>query len=286
MNGFSLTAEQRRIYCRFADLPLPRHTSYPITPVWRADYRAKNLRADLARAAQCQRPLSLYVHVPYCQRLCYYCACTKEIIPLGKRQAHDPAEDFLRGLALEIERVAAVLGSSPVYQVHLGGGSPTFLHPEQLKRLWSLLESNFTMVPEAEIAIEIDPRITTRQHLEVLRELGFNRISLGVQDFAPDVQRAVNRIQPFELVADVVQQCRELGFTSLNFDLIYGLPHALFPGRECGSPAVRFEGDSDAAKHQKTSDRRGRAVDNLSLYRPCSRMVPKKRIGRQTNHRL
>lgn len=224
MNRFSLNAEQRRIYCRFADLPLPRHTSYPITPVWKSNYQAVNFRADLARSGQCRRPLSLYVHVPYCQRLCYYCACTKEIIPQPKRQAHDPAEDFLRGLALEIAQVAPLLARSPVYQVHLGGGSPTFLHPEQLQRLWTLLQGNFTIDPEAEIAIEIDPRITTRQHLEVLRGLGFNRISLGIQDFDPEVQRVVNRTQPFDLVADVVRQCRELGFVSLNFDLIYGLP--------------------------------------------------------------
>jgi oxygen-independent coproporphyrinogen-3 oxidase len=193
MNGFCLDAAQRRTYCRFADLPLPRHTSYPIVPAWKSTYRTAQFREALTGVAKTRRPLSLYIHIPYCQRLCYYCACTKEIVPVGKRRQHDPAEDFLRGLALEVGHLAPLLASNPVHQVQLGGGSPTFLHPGQLEQLWQILRNHFLIAPEAEIAVEIDPRITTREHLEMLRRLGFNRISLGIQDFAPEVQRAVNR---------------------------------------------------------------------------------------------
>jgi oxygen-independent coproporphyrinogen-3 oxidase len=181
------------------------------------------LRDELGRSAAEQRPLSLYVHIPFCERLCYYCACTKEIISAAKRQAHDPSDTLLAGLEVEAGRFAALL-DAPVRQVHLGGGSPTFLAPAALRRLWEALAGRFTVVPDAEIAVEIDPRITTREHLATLRELGFNRTSVGVQDFDPRVQKAVNREQPFAMVERVVGWCREFGFTSINFDLIYALP--------------------------------------------------------------
>ena len=114
--------------------------------------------------------------------------------------------------------------------MHLGGGSPTFLPPEELRRLWAILAGRFAVAPDAEIAVEIDPRITTREHLETLRELGFNRVSLGVQDFDPRVQKAVNREQSFELVERVVRWCRQFGFASVNFDLIYALPFQTLEG--------------------------------------------------------
>jgi len=218
---FTLSDQERAIYRRYAGLALPRHTSYPIAPVWRDDYRAADFRQDLRRAGG---PLSLYVHLPFCERLCYYCACTKEIIPAGKRKEHDPAEDVLAGLAAEVPRCADLRADHEVHQVHLGGGSPTFFSAAQLTRLWQLLDSRFTIAADAEIAVEIDPRITTREQLITLRQLGFNRVSLGIQDFAAHVQQAVNRMQPYEMVAEVVAWCRELGFGSINFDLIYGLP--------------------------------------------------------------
>jgi oxygen-independent coproporphyrinogen III oxidase len=221
---YALTEAERAVYRRYAGLALPRHTSYPTAPTWITGYGADELRADLRRSAEQRRPLSLYVHVPFCQRLCYYCACTKEIVPADRRAAHDPAEDLLQGLALEAGRLSALVGPGEVRQVHLGGGTPTFLRPAQLERLWTALRSYFTMARGAEVAVEIDPRVTTRGHLETLRSLGFNRVSLGIQDFDPAVQRAVNRLQPFELVECVVGWCRELGFGSVNFDLIYGLP--------------------------------------------------------------
>jgi oxygen-independent coproporphyrinogen-3 oxidase len=224
MTPYTLTPGERATYRRFADLALPRHTSYPIAPAWRADYGPADFRADLSRSAAERRPLSLYVHVPFCERLCYYCACTKEIIPPARRRAGDPGEPFLEGLEREADRLGETVGGGEVHQVHLGGGSPTFLTPAQLERLAEALGRRFALAPGAELAIEIDPRVTSVEHLQTLRALGFNRVSLGVQDFHPEVQRAVNRVQPFELVERLVGCCRRLGFDSVNFDLIYGLP--------------------------------------------------------------
>lgn len=224
MSAYDLSLSDRVTYRRYADLALPRHTSYPISPAWRREYGAPEFRGDLAQTANENRPLSLYVHVPFCAKLCYYCACTKEIVPLEKRLRDDPAESFLDALAAEADRIAELVGRNPVHQIHWGGGSPTFLDPGQLRRLWHILEHRFLIAPGAEIAVEIDPRITSREHLVALRETGFNRISLGIQDFSPSVQKAVNRVQPVEVVERVVAWCRELGFESINFDLIYGLP--------------------------------------------------------------
>jgi oxygen-independent coproporphyrinogen III oxidase len=221
ISNFKLSQAERAIYRRYAALALPRHTSYPIAPAWRDDYRTEEFRKDLRLI---EGPLSLYVHLPFCERLCFYCACTKEIIPAVKRREHDPAEGVLAGLADEVSHFADALADHEVHQVHLGGGSPTFFSSDQLTRLWHLLQSRFTIAPDAEIAVEIDPRITTHDQLHVLRQLGFNRVSIGVQDFAPHVQQAINRLQPYETVAQVVTSCRELGFGSINFDLIYGLP--------------------------------------------------------------
>lgn len=225
MTKYQLQPHERQTYLRYASLALPRHTSYPIAPVWCTSYQAKNLQDDLHRSASEHRPLSLYVHVPYCRQLCYYCACNKEIIPDAKRSADDPSQSFLEGIAKEIEYFARTLPDGELSQIHLGGGSPTFLHSEQLAELYSAIQNRFTIDKNAEIAIEVDPRITSLEQLQTLRSLGFNRISLGVQDFDPQVQKAVNRIQSYDQVAQLLQWCRELGFDSINFDLIYGLPY-------------------------------------------------------------
>jgi oxygen-independent coproporphyrinogen-3 oxidase len=221
MPSFSLSPAERAVYRRYSGLALPRHTSYPIAPVWREDYQAQDFCEDLQAAGG---PLSLYVHLPFCERLCYYCACTKEIIPAGRRALHDPAEDVLAGLDLEVPRCAEALACRDVQQVHFGGGSPTFFRSDQLIRLWQRISRSFEIAPSAEIAVEIDPRITARAQMQTLRGLGFNRVSLGIQDFSARVQEAVNRLQPYETVEQVVGWCRELGFDSINFDLIYGLP--------------------------------------------------------------
>jgi oxygen-independent coproporphyrinogen-3 oxidase len=225
MTRYALTQAERQTYLRYAGLALPRHTSYPTAPTWTTGYGPADFRADLRQCAAEGRPLSLYVHIPFCERLCYYCACTKEIVPPSKRREHDPGDDFLLGLEREADRFAELVGPGDVHQVHLGGGSPTFLTAGQLQRLWTILNRRFAVAAGAEVAVEIDPRITSLEQLQILRGLEFNRISLGVQDFAPNVQLAVNRVQPFDLVARAVEWCRELGFASVNFDLIYGLPH-------------------------------------------------------------
>ena len=152
---FSLSPDEQAIYRRYAGLALPRHTSYPIAPAWRDDYRCPQFREDLQRV---EGPLSVYMHLPFCERLCYYCACTKEIVPAAKRREHDPA-------MAEVTHFADVRADHEVHQVHLGGGSPTFFRSDELTRLWQLLQSRFTIAPDAEIAVEIDPRITTREQL-------------------------------------------------------------------------------------------------------------------------
>ena len=219
-----LTTAERNVYRQYACLALPRHTSYPCAPYWREEYGAQEFRHDLLESAKEARPLSLYVHIPFCEKLCYYCACTKEIVPAHKRKENDPGTMLLEGLDIETARLASLLGTREVHQVHLGGGSPTFLNAEQLERLWLLLANRFHIMPDSERAVEIDPRITSREQLCTLRRLGFHRISLGIQDFSPAVQKAVNRLQSLEMVQQVVTWCRELGFGSINFDLIYGLP--------------------------------------------------------------
>lgn len=230
MTRYELSPSERQTYQKYARLALPRHTSYPIAPVWAPDYGPDDLRDELARSAAEGRPLSLYVHIPYCERLCYYCACTKEIIPAARRREQDPSVALLAGLEQEADRFAEQAGEQEVHQVHLGGGSPTFLTPAQLERLWDILRSRFSIAPTAEVAVEIDPRITTRDHLATLRRLGFNRVSMGIQDFDERVQQAVNRRQSVEMVRQSVAWCRELGFDSVNFDLIYGLPFQTLDG--------------------------------------------------------
>jgi oxygen-independent coproporphyrinogen-3 oxidase len=224
MNVYRLTEAERKTYHRYAGIALPRHTSYPIVPAWTAEYGPADLRADLHRSSRESRPLSLYVHVPFCARLCYFCTCNREVVPEARRIAQDPGNAFLDALEIETDRFGDIVGPGEVRQIHLGGGTPTFLRPDQLRRLWVALRHHFWVSGDAEMAVELDPRATTLGHLETLRELGFNRASLGVQDFAAPVQRAVNRLQPFEQVEHLVDQCRSLGFQSINFDLIYGLP--------------------------------------------------------------
>ena len=206
------------------DVAGPRYTSYPtadrfVEAFGEADYiRALEQRRDgLAAKAY---PLSLYVHIPFCESLCYYCACNKIIT-----KHHERGEEYLRYLSREVELNVAHLGKGQtVSQLHLGGGSPTFLSDDELRSLMRLLRHHFDLVPGGEYSIEIDPRTVTRERLATLAELGFNRLSFGVQDFEPAVQKAVHRIQPAEQVFDLVAEARALGFESINADLIYGLP--------------------------------------------------------------
>jgi oxygen-independent coproporphyrinogen-3 oxidase len=203
------------------DAPGPRYTSYPtadrFTHLFGADDAARALAAS---AADASAALSLYVHIPFCEALCYYCACNKIIT-----KHHERAAPYLDGLEQELALVVARIGSArAVSQLHLGGGSPTFLSDAELARLMATLRSAFRFRAEAEISIEVDPRTVTPARLAHLRTLGFNRLSFGVQDFDADVQQAVHRVQSFESVRVLMESARALGYCSINADLIYGLP--------------------------------------------------------------
>jgi oxygen-independent coproporphyrinogen-3 oxidase len=220
MNPGEVPLELLRRY----NVPGPRYTSYPTAPMWKDDFGP----ADYGRAleesgsAAAPAPLSLYVHLPFCERLCYFCGCT--VVITGTR--HAPESDYLDVLEREIDWVAERAGAGrTAVQLHWGGGTPTYFPPPLLERLGRRIFDRFAFAPDAEIGVEVDPRVTTSEHLETLARLGFNRLSMGVQDFDPRVQAAINRIQPYEETRGLVESARGLGFTSLNIDLIYGLPH-------------------------------------------------------------
>lgn len=201
--------------------PGPRYTSYPTAPVWNDSFGPNDLERVHAAADRASSPVSLYMHIPFCESLCLFCACNVII-----QKEHSVAPPYLGILKKEMEHVSANLSRErPVVQFHWGGGTPTYLTPAQIEDLFGSTRQRFTFAPDAEIGIEVDPRVTSREHLEILRRLGFNRLSMGVQDFQPEVQKAVHRIQPFEMTRDLVQNARALGFDSINVDLIYGLPY-------------------------------------------------------------
>ena len=220
MNALVINPELLQRY----DVAGPRYTSYPtadrfVEAFGEADYlQALEQRRDgLGTKAY---PLSLYVHIPFCESLCYYCACNKIIT-----KHHERGAEYLRYLEREVDLNIAHLGQGQVVsQLHLGGGSPTFLSDAELAQLMTMLRRNFQFATGGEYSVEIDPRTVTRERLAVLAEQGFNRLSFGVQDFEPAVQKAVHRIQPAEQVFDLVAAARELGFESINADLIYGSP--------------------------------------------------------------
>ena len=206
------------------NVPGPRYTSYPPAPSWSDAFGPKDYEAliEESNAGSSPAPLSLYLHLPFCERLCFFCGCT--VVITGKN--HTPQEHYLQTIEREIRWLAArVPKSRRIVQLHWGGGTPTYFPPAHIERLAGLLHDSFAFAPDAEVGIEIDPRVTTADHLRVCAAMGFNRLSMGVQDFEPKVQEAVNRIQPFEATRDLTLAARELGFTSVNMDLIYGLPH-------------------------------------------------------------
>lgn len=202
----------------------PRYTSYPTAPVWQESYDAATHESVIRATNQSgenRHPLSIYVHLPFCEHRCLFCGCNVVIT-----QQREQAEKYLGYLFKEIDQVAQLMDCSrPVVQLHWGGGTPTYLSEEQIERLFAFLSERFSLASDAEIAIEVDPRVTTLGQLETLKKLGFNRISLGVQDFNPTVQEAIERIQPLAMTREMVEACRKLGFDGVNFDLIYGLPH-------------------------------------------------------------
>ncbi|GAB3416986.1 oxygen-independent coproporphyrinogen III oxidase [Massilia agilis] len=202
----------------------PRYTSYPTADRFHGQFTALDYQAAVQglRAAGGVRPLSLYVHIPFCQSLCYYCGCNK-IITTNR----DKAAIYLDYLKREVDMQAALFGAdNRVEQLHFGGGTPTYLSDAQMGELMDYLRSRFTFVgdTEGEYSIEIDPRTVDPERVHSLRRQGFNRLSLGVQDFDAEVQKAVNRIQPEALTLNAIRAAHEAGFRSVSIDLIYGLP--------------------------------------------------------------
>src|SRR5574344_1800367 len=206
------------------DVSGPRYTSYPtadrfVEAFGQDDYVLALQQRKLSSTTKAL-PLSLYVHIPFCESLCYYCACNKIIT-----KHHDRADVYLRYLAREVELHVAQCGRGQVVsQLHFGGGTPTFLSAEGLRELMGILRSNFSLAAGGEYSIEVDPRTVTPDRLALLAELGFNRLSFGVQDFDTEVQKAVHRVQPAEQVFELVAAARHLGFESIKVGLIYGLP--------------------------------------------------------------
>ncbi len=204
------------------DIPAPRYTSYPTVPYWEnsptGEQWTENLNLSLQKV---NSSLSLYVHIPYCESLCTFCGCNTVITKDHKKES-PYVNSVLKEWETYLKKVPT-LASTPLKHLHLGGGTPTFLSAENLQILLTPLLEKTKRDSDFEGSIEVDPRRTTKDQLQTLRRLGFRRISLGVQDFNPEVQRLINRIQPYDITAKITQEARQLGFDSVNFDLIYGL---------------------------------------------------------------
>lgn len=205
------------------DRPGPRYTSYPTAPLFQPSFTAADLAEEirLTNQADATADLSLYFHFPFCDTLCYFCGCTMLVTRDRAR-----IDEYLRYVRKEMAMVAPVIAPGrQVTQLHWGGGTPTHLSPAQITGIADAIRSSFRIAADAECSVEVDPRELDRAHLEALARAGFNRMSMGVQDFDPEVQAAVNRIQPESVSRQVYDWARELGFSSINIDLMYGLPH-------------------------------------------------------------
>lgn len=199
----------------------PRYTSYPPATKFTDTISWEQLALKLEENNRTARDLSIYFHIPFCETLCWFCGCTT-VITLN----HDKGRDYIDYLGREVARMAVQLNPDrKVVQLHFGGGSPTFLRPEEIRWLGEIIHKHFKFSPDIEASVEVDPRRLTREHMVALREIGFNRASMGVQDFNPRVQEAIHRIQPREMTQQAMDWMRELGYGSINLDLIYGLPH-------------------------------------------------------------
>ncbi len=205
------------------DTPVPRYTSYPSVPNWKDNLTTREWLSHLKKAFSRDLSWSIYMHLPFCESLCTFCGCSQIIT-----RDHSKEDQYIEALHKEWKlylNALPELSTKKIRQIHLGGGSPTFFNASNLKKLLVPFFDTLTIDPkEFEGAVEVDPRRCTWDQLKTLREIGFNRISLGVQDFDLEVQKNVNRIQPYEMVERCVTQARELGYESVNFDLIYGLP--------------------------------------------------------------
>jgi oxygen-independent coproporphyrinogen III oxidase len=221
---FRISQETFRISEEFLakyNTPGPRYTSYPTAPVWQDNFGPADLQDACVAADAAATPVSIYMHLPFCESLCLFCACN---VVITKDASVVPP--YLLTLKREIEHMAReVSRQRRVVQFHWGGGTPTYLTSAQMEELFGHAHDAFAFAPDAEIGLEVDPRVTSREQVETLRRLGFNRLSLGIQDFHPEVQEAVHRVQPYEATRDLMAHARSLGFDSINVDLIYGLPY-------------------------------------------------------------
>lgn len=199
----------------------PRYTSYPPATKFTDALTWSELAEKILDNNKTERDLSLYFHIPFCETLCWFCGCTT-VITLN----HSRGQIYIDYLEKEVAQMATLINPRrKAVQLHFGGGSPTFLSPDEIRRLGDIIHKHFSFSKDIEAGVEIDPRRLTRDHVVALREVGFNRASLGVQDFDPAVQEAVHRIQPREMTQQTIDWLREMEFASINLDLIYGLPH-------------------------------------------------------------
>lgn len=206
------------------DVPVPRYTSYPTVPYWSDDPTTEQWIAELRRAASSPSATwAVYIHIPFCESLCTFCGCNTVIT-----QNHQREEPYVRLIHSEWSRYLDLvpdLEKRQIRQLHLGGGTPTFLSPASLRLLLEPLVERLEVRNEAfDASVEVNPRVTTAEHLATLHEAGFTRVSMGVQDFEHEVQRLVNRIQPYEITEKLTTEARAMGYSSVNYDLIYGLP--------------------------------------------------------------
>ena len=215
-----LTTIDKETILKF-DTPGPRYTSYPTAPVWSDAVNEAVYIKNLSAFGVCDKTLSLYIHIPFCESLCTYCGCNVVIRKKDERFGDEYIEYLDKEMALVYKHFGR---RKKVRQLHWGGGTPTFLNEAQIERLYTATQKYFDIDPAGEIAIEIDPRTIDKSKVQKLRALGFNRVSMGIQDFSEDVQKEVNRCQPYRIVKGFNDWCRGLKFTSVNFDLIYGLP--------------------------------------------------------------
>ena len=203
------------------DRPGPRYTSYPPATEFTEEIKADHYVKKLVESNERKTPLSLYFHIPFCEQRCLYCGCN--VIVSHRKGIEVP---YLERVYKEMDLVSQYIDKDrKVVQLHWGGGTPNYLEPDQIKEFFEEIKKRFVIDENAEISIELDPRYLTDEQIRVIKEVGFNRVSLGVQDLDPKVQSAVNRIQPYELVKTQFQKLREAGFQSINIDLIYGLPY-------------------------------------------------------------
>ncbi|MCH6201484.1 oxygen-independent coproporphyrinogen III oxidase [Aquiflexum sp. LQ15W] len=218
-----MTAISPRLLHKY-NVPAPRYTSYPTVPLWADDLNERGWISLVKKAYEDfgeSEGITLYIHLPYCESLCTYCGCNKRIT-----KNHAVETPYITSIMNEWDAYLKILDTKPkLAGIHLGGGTPTFFSPESLEEMLGIIIGSSEVMPDAVFSFEGHPNNTTRGHLQTLFDLGFRRVSYGIQDFNEEVQKAIHRIQPFERVKEATDVAREIGYTSVNFDLIYGLPH-------------------------------------------------------------